>query len=44
MTDRYGDYYVLSTYNKVVNRLEAQNLKTVLEKEIEHGTMIKSNI
>ena len=35
----YGDYYVLSTYNEVVNSPEAQNLKTVLEKKIEHGNV-----
>ena len=39
MTDRYGDYYVLSTYNEVVNGPEAQNLKTLLEEKIEHGNV-----
>ena len=37
--DKYGDYYVLSTYNEVVNGPESQSLKTVLEKKIEHGNV-----
>ena len=37
--DKYGDYYVLSTYNEVVNGPESQSLETVLEKKIEHGNV-----
>ena len=39
LTDRYGNYYVFSKYNEVVNGPGAQNLKTVLEKKIEHGNI-----